>query len=104
MEPNQAEVNFHDADLLRRYAQEGSEDAFARLTERYSRLVYSTCKRQLVRHEWAEDAAVTVFVLLAEKARGLVIRDSLSGWLYKTSLLVILPSASTGLSNRLSNA
>jgi len=78
----------HDGRLLREYAEHGSQAAFARLVERYLRLVYSACLRETGEAGPAEDAAQAVFLLLARKAPSLKGRASLAGWLFAASRLV----------------
>jgi RNA polymerase sigma factor (sigma-70 family) len=75
-----------DAELLRRYVEDRSEQAFAELVERHVRLVYSAALRQLggATHR-AEDVTQTVFIDLARRARTLVHRPDLSGWLYTST-------------------
>ena len=72
-----------DAELLRQYAQSGSETAFAELVGRYLPLVYATALRQGRGDEaLAKDVAQTVFIDLARKANSLLGRELLAGWLY----------------------
>jgi len=78
----------HDGRLLREYAEHGSQAAFARLVERYLRLVYSACLRETGEAGPAEDAAQAVFLLLARKAPSLQGRASLAGWLFAAARLV----------------
>jgi RNA polymerase sigma factor (sigma-70 family) len=75
-----------DAELLRRYATEGSEAAFAELVRRRIGLVYSVALRQTRgdRHR-AEDATQAVFTDLARKAQALAGRPVLAGWLYRSA-------------------
>jgi RNA polymerase sigma factor (sigma-70 family) len=75
-----------DSELLRRYAEEGSEAAFAELVRRRVGLVYSVALRQTRgdRHR-AEDATQAVFTDLARKARTLAARPILAGWLYRSA-------------------
>ena len=63
MEPAMIE----DATLLRRYAEEGSNDAFAELVQRHLNLVYSAALRQTGDAHKASDVAQSVF---AAAARG----------------------------------
>ena len=75
-----------DAELLRRYAEDHSEDAFTELVHRRLGLVYSAALRR-VGHDaqLAEDVAQKVFTDLARKAPSLTGRASLAGWLYVSS-------------------
>ena len=77
-----------DAELLRQYAQSGSETAFAELVSRYLHLVYATALRQGCGDEaLAKDVAQTVFIDLARKASSLLGRELLAGWLYTSTRL-----------------
>lgn len=74
-----------DADLLRNYADRGSEEAFSEIMSRYLNLVYSVAMRCLGNSESAQDVAQQVFCLLAKKA-GTIPRDQLLiGWLYRAT-------------------
>src|SRR5690349_1695216 len=87
-----------DTDLLRRYAQDGSEAAFGELVARHVNLVYATALRILNgdRH-LACDVAQSVFTDLARKSMQLCDRAekctnteatacfSISGWLYTST-------------------
>ncbi|MGB0581485.1 MAG: RNA polymerase sigma factor [Limisphaerales bacterium] len=72
-----------DAELLRRYAEDGSESAFAELVKRHVDLVYGAAIRQA----WgdvtlAEDLTQAVFTAMACQAGTLTQHPVLSGWLY----------------------
>jgi RNA polymerase sigma factor (sigma-70 family) len=72
-----------DCELLRRYAETQSEEAFAELVRRHINLVYSAAMRQVNGDSHlAQDVAQTVFAELARKAAALSRRELLSGWLY----------------------
>jgi RNA polymerase sigma factor (sigma-70 family) len=72
-----------DAELLRRYAQDSSEEAFAELVRRHINLVYSAALRRVGNDSHlAEDVSQRVFSDLARKADSLAIRSALAGWLY----------------------
>ena len=75
-----------DSELLGRYAQTRSEDAFAELVRRHVNLVYSAALRQVNGDaHLAQDVAQTVFTDLARKAGSLARRESLTGWLYTSA-------------------
>ncbi len=71
--------------LLRRYVESNSQDAFAALVSRHLSMVYTTCLRELRDASLAEDAAQSVFIILAAKASKLSARTNLAGWLFQTA-------------------
>jgi len=72
-----------DAELLKHYATQKSEAAFAKLVQRHLALVYSTAPRQLNGDtHLAQDVAQTVFMTLARKAASLSGHATLAGWLF----------------------
>jgi len=72
-----------DATLLRAYAVDNSERAFAELVKRHVGLVYSVALRRVGNDSHlAEDVVQVVFSALARKAKSLMGRPTLSGWLY----------------------
>jgi RNA polymerase sigma factor (sigma-70 family) len=76
----------HDAELLRRYAEEHSESAFAELIQRNVDVVYSAALRVLHGDiHRAQDVTQQVFVEMARQARRLVKHPALVGWLYTTT-------------------
>ena len=83
-----------DAQLLRKYAEQGSEPAFAEIVARHTDLVYSAACRQSGSPELAGEVAQSVFTDLARKARalagGLSAEASLAGWLYRGTRLATL--------------
>jgi DNA-directed RNA polymerase specialized sigma24 family protein len=60
-----------DAQLLREYAESGSESAFTELVTRHTDLVYSAALRQVPSSDLARDVAQNVFTSLARDARTL---------------------------------
>ncbi len=74
-----------DAELLRCYAEEKSEEAFAELVRRRIGLVYSVAWRHTRDAQRAEDVTQTVFTALARKATELSRRPVLVGWLYRSA-------------------
>src|SRR6266566_248896 len=75
-----------DAQLLRRYAEAGSESAFSEIVSRHIDLVYSAALRQVGGDaHLAQDVAQTVFADLARKARTVSRHGVLTGWLYQAT-------------------
>lgn len=75
-----------DAELLRRYAAENSEAAFAELVARHLGFVYACALRRVGGDAGlAEDVCQQVFTLLARQARELATRPVLAGWLFTTA-------------------
>src|SRR5262245_60679054 len=75
-----------DTQLLQRYAEDGSEAAFAELVGRYVNRVYSAALRRVNGDaDLARDVAQTVFADLARKAASLPRNVVLSGWLHRAS-------------------
>src|SRR5207302_5632325 len=78
-----------DFQLLRRYVENGSEEAFAQLVQRYLDLVYSAELRQVGGDaQLAQDVVQTVFAALSLKARGFANHTVLGGWLYRHTSFV----------------
>ena len=78
-------ASVNDWQLLRRFTEHDSQEAFAALTARYLNLVYSVCRRELDDAEAAEDVTQAVFLILARKAPTLRRGVVLSGWLFQTA-------------------
>jgi RNA polymerase sigma factor (sigma-70 family) len=75
-----------DGQLLRSYAEQGSEAAFHELVARHMDLVYSTALRRADGDAClAQDVAQQVFTDLALNARQVSRRFILGGWLYRHS-------------------
>ena len=78
-----------DAQLLRDYAEHGSENVFRELVTRHMDFVYSAALRQVNSPDLAGDIAQTVFTDLARKARSLAEKvpagSSLAGWLHRST-------------------
>jgi uncharacterized protein (TIGR03435 family) len=81
------QMHADDMDLVRDFAANGSEAAFATLVRRHVNLVYSAALRRLGNPHEAEEVAQAVFIILARKAGGLRRGTILSGWLYQTAQL-----------------
>ncbi|WP_435009373.1 sigma-70 family RNA polymerase sigma factor [Tundrisphaera lichenicola] len=77
-----------DGQLLERFAtgrDEGGELAFAALVERHGSMVLRVCQSVLANSHDAQDAFQATFLVLARKARGLWVRDSLGPWLHQVA-------------------
>ena len=76
-----------DKELVKSYAVQGSDAAFRALVARHVDLVYASALRQVGDRGIAEEITQNVFVALARKAPSLAGRETLAGWLYRTTLL-----------------
>jgi RNA polymerase sigma factor (sigma-70 family) len=75
-----------DAELLRRYAETRSEEAFTELVQRHLAFVYAAALRQVGGSvHRAEDVTQAVFTDVARKAEQLAQRPELIGWLYTST-------------------
>jgi RNA polymerase sigma factor (sigma-70 family) len=74
-----------DMALLREYARNQSEAAFATLVSRHVDLVYSVALRQVREPHLAEEITQAVFIVLARKADKIPPQAVLSGWLCRTA-------------------
>jgi RNA polymerase sigma factor (sigma-70 family) len=76
-----------DNALLRQYAENNSDEAFAALVTRHINLVYSVAVRQAGNPHHAEEITQAVFIILAKKAASLRHDRALSSWLFQTTRL-----------------
>jgi RNA polymerase sigma factor (sigma-70 family) len=75
-----------DAELLYRYVEAGSDQAFTELVQRHLPLVYSAALRQVGGDPHrAQEVVQSVFTLVARKAHTLHRHPALIGWLYTTT-------------------
>jgi RNA polymerase sigma factor (sigma-70 family) len=78
-----------DAQLLRDYAERGSEAAFGEIVTRHTDFVYSAALRQVDSSDLAADITQKVFVDLVRKAKPVADRlaaeASLAGWLHRAT-------------------
>jgi RNA polymerase sigma factor (sigma-70 family) len=74
-----------DLALLREYARNNSEEAFATLVSCHVNLVYSVALRSVRNPHLAEEITQAVFIILARKADSLGDKTILAGWLCRTA-------------------
>src|SRR5947207_15990991 len=75
-----------DAELLRRYAEERSEEAFGEFVRRHLGLVDSAAQRRTGGDAHAaSDIAQQVFIQVARQSRSLARHARLTGWLYSAT-------------------
>jgi RNA polymerase sigma factor (sigma-70 family) len=79
-----------DMALLREYATNHSEEAFAELVARRVNFVHSAALRQVGDPNLAEEVTQAVFVILAQKAGRISDKTLLSGWLFNTARFAAL--------------
>ena len=81
-----AKAELCDRDLLRRFADDDDQPAFAVVVVRHSAMVLGVCTRVLHSRADAEDACQAVFLVLAKKAgSGCRWQASVANWLYATA-------------------
>lgn len=74
-----------DFQLLRRFVEAGSQEAFSQLVERHIDLVYAVCLRETGDSTLAQDVTQAVFLILFRKAPTIRRGTVLAGWLFKTA-------------------
>ena len=79
-------TTLEDSELIRRYAADRTEAAFAELVRRHLAPVYAFALRRVGGDaHLAEDVTQIVFTTLARKASSLTDRQTLGGWLCRTT-------------------
>ena len=74
-----------DMELVRQYARDSAEEAFAALVSRHVNLVHSVALRLVRDPHLAGEVTQTVFIILARKAGSLSPRTVVAGWLCQTA-------------------
>jgi len=76
-------------DLLRAYACDGDQAAFARLFDRHAGWIFAAARRRVRDEQLADDVTQAVFFVLAQKAAKLAAskQKSLSAWLFHVTRL-----------------
>lgn len=78
--PNPRDVS--DAELMRRFAADRDEAAFAAIVRRHGGMVFDVCRCVLRNDADAEDAFQATFLILVRKCGSLRKADSLAAWLH----------------------
>ena len=89
-----------DSQLLRAYAEDRSEPAFAELVRRHVDFVHSAARRMVCDAHLAEDVTQGVFVALAKNPGPLTDRPVLSGWLHRTAQNIAAQTVRTDVRRR----
>jgi RNA polymerase sigma factor (sigma-70 family) len=71
-----------DDELVRRFAEQRDEAAFAALVKRHGAMVLGVCRRVLRHEQDAEDAFQAVFLVLSRKAASLHNKGAVGPWLF----------------------
>src|SRR2546428_12624569 len=71
-----------DAQLLKRFASQHDQAAFATLVKRHGPMVLAVCRRVLHDSHAADDAFQATFLVLVRKAGSLARPELLANWLY----------------------
>ncbi len=74
-----------DWSLLKQYVEHGSQEAFDRIVQEHTDLVYSSALRRIRDPHLAEDVTQAVFLVLARKAAALKATAPLAAWLFTTT-------------------
>jgi RNA polymerase sigma factor (sigma-70 family) len=83
-----AEAGASDADLLRRFADNREESAFAELVRRHGPMVWAVCRHSLPNPADAEDAFQATFLALVRSAGKVRAGAALGGWLHGVAVRV----------------
>jgi RNA polymerase sigma factor (sigma-70 family) len=92
-----------DRQLVERFASRrdpGGEAAFAALMQRHGPMVLRVCRSVLRNHEDAQDALQATFLILAQKAGKLWVRDSVGPWLHGVAYRVAACSKASAARRR----
>jgi RNA polymerase sigma factor (sigma-70 family) len=83
--PYTGDMTTDDMDLVREFALNRSEEAFAMLVGRHVNLVYSVALRQVQNPHLAEEVTQAAFIILSRKAASLKPNTILPAWLCRTA-------------------
>jgi RNA polymerase sigma factor (sigma-70 family) len=85
-----------DGELLRRFAVDRDEQAFAALLQRHAATVWAVCRHQLRSAQDAEDAFQATFLVLARKAGTVRRATSLGSWLHGVAFRIATRARQSG--------
>ncbi|MBO0700230.1 MAG: RNA polymerase sigma factor, partial [Zavarzinella sp.] len=75
----------NDAELVRRFAKQGDQAAFAELVDRHGPMVLAVARRVVADYQAAEDVFQATFLALARRAGRIRQPEALPGWLHRTA-------------------
>jgi RNA polymerase sigma factor (sigma-70 family) len=89
-----------DGQLLRQFASQRDETAFAALMQRHGAMVLGVCRRALGQSQDAEDVFQATFLLLARKAGSIRKPESVGSWLYGTAYRLTVRARANAIQRR----
>jgi RNA polymerase sigma factor (sigma-70 family) len=98
--PPPGHADLSDGHLLERFLASHDQTAFAALVQRHGQLVMGVCNRVLGNVHDSEDAFQAVFFILARKAKSVLKREALGGWLYTVAFRTALEARAGNLRRR----
>ncbi|HEV3238638.1 MAG TPA: sigma-70 family RNA polymerase sigma factor [Gemmataceae bacterium] len=98
--PPPVPADLSDGHLLERFLASRDQTAFAALVQRHGQLVMGVCNRVLGNVHDSEDAFQAVFFILARKAKSVLKREALGGWLYTVAFRTALEARAGNLRRR----